>query len=236
MCERTHRVHKLTVCCALDQISTGTRLEDLHEVGIFSVHGQDENLRANIFRDHFLRCGNSVHLSHREVHHDNVRIHALGERNSLAAVRRLADYLNVLCGAENCLHSRPNHRVVVGENHLDDICCHGWSCVVISATTRVPPLGILSIFMLPPARLMRSFTVLSPVFCVPVLTCDVSKPQPSSATSILIKPAFATTSTVAYFALECISMFRRASCATRNSVAETFFGTDGPSMVNLKYT
>ena len=94
---------------------------------------------------------------------DDIGIESLCKGNRLAPVRRLSDYLNVLRRAEYCLHSGSNYRMVVSQDHLDYVDRHDATLIVrSSALTLIPPVGELSMFILPPASNTRSFTDMSP--------------------------------------------------------------------------
>src|SRR5687767_8255745 len=121
------------------------------------MHGEDEDLSADLLFHHLLRGADAVHLAHGQIHHYHVWIHALGEGDRFAPIRGFAYHLNVLRRAQYRLHSRTHHRVVVCENHPDRVIHHEAAFVAfISAITRVPPLGTLSIFITPPASITRS--------------------------------------------------------------------------------
>ena len=46
VCDRSHRIHQLAVGCAFHEVAARACLEDLHQVRILCMHGQNQNLRS----------------------------------------------------------------------------------------------------------------------------------------------------------------------------------------------
>ena len=59
--------------------------------------------------------GDAVHVRHEEVHQHDVRLKPAGHRHALAAVRRLADDLDVVLEVEEHAQPHPDDRVVVDD-------------------------------------------------------------------------------------------------------------------------
>ena len=61
----------------------------------------------------------TIHVGHEQVHEDDVRRQPASDGDRLAAVRRLADHLDVVLQVEEGFQAHANDGVVVDEQHAD---------------------------------------------------------------------------------------------------------------------
>src|SRR5689334_14874801 len=188
--DRSHRIDQLAVSRALHQIPGGTRLHERHEVILLSVHGEHENLRGNALLHDLLRRSGAIEIGHGQVHHHDVRLEALGQRDRLIAVLGLANHLDVLGRAQHRLESGAHDRMVIGQNHSNHVPRHRPSPFVriiangITAAT-VVPFSSLRISNVPSTNDTRSRIVNRPIPGRRRTASSTLKPFPSSLTSIL---------------------------------------------------
>src|SRR5450759_2276505 len=178
-----NRVDELAVGGTLDQVSAGARFQQGDEIRVLGVHREDQHLPARLLSDQLLGGLGAVHFTHREVHHDHVRIEPLREGDGILAGGSLTDNLDILGGAEHRLEAGTHDTMVVDENHSNDAVSQAASVSIpIHAMTRVPRSPAVSICNSPPASESRSRIAArpdSPRF----FSSGPSNPRPSSLTS-----------------------------------------------------
>ncbi len=125
-----YRVEDLHRRRVLEDEPGGTRAQRPQHLVVGVKRGEDHDLRRVLAPSQPFGGRESVDHRHPDVHQDDVRAGAVDERLDLAAVRGLADDLDVVGAAHHEGQAGPDQRIVVDEKQPDRI--HG-------AYRRCPP-------------------------------------------------------------------------------------------------
>ena len=102
--------------------------------------------------DDLARGLDAVQLRHLDVHHDDVGLQLLRQRDRLRAVDGLTHDLDQVIRSEQGAQAAPEDRVVVGDQRADGI-HEASSCRGRRACTTVPPPSALAMLQVPPSSL-----------------------------------------------------------------------------------
>ena len=101
----------------LEQETGGARLDGRHDPLLLDGAGQRDDLDLRTRRAELAGCLDAVEPRQVEVHDHDVRAERLGRAERLAAVRRLANHLDVLEERQELAQAAADHGVVVDEQH-----------------------------------------------------------------------------------------------------------------------
>jgi hypothetical protein len=138
----------------LEEKAARARLECVVDVFVEVEGREDENVGPGVAGrlDDSSRRLNAVLHRHANVHQHDVRAMLHRKHDSLCAICRGSDDLEVGLCAEKCGEPRPHHLLVV-----DDECCdHGLIPSGSVASTTKPPPSAAPQVNVPPARVARS--------------------------------------------------------------------------------
>lgn len=100
------------------------------------MHREDQHLRWRIETLQLRRGGRAVATGHVEIHDDDIGGGSLSDRDGIVTGCRFTDDLDVGRGAQQCAHAFAENRVVIGEEHTNEVVADGNAAAGVSALTR----------------------------------------------------------------------------------------------------